>query len=308
MFVPPGSFATLMRKTLPKPSYLLDPLIPDEGIAAVVSRSKLGKSWFLLQLSLAAPMGGTFSGRSVKHGAALYLALEDTERRLQDRICRQLSGDEPTLVDAWEYATAWPRLHEGGLEKITAWVEAHPTAVLVAIDTLAKVRPPRSRHESVYAEDYAAIVGLKTLADTRHLAIVISHHDRKAQADDQLDTVSGSIGRTGALDTILLLTRVRGEDDAILFATGRDIPEQSLALRLHPTSKLWTILGDAEETILRSDARRAVIELLMRESPLPAAEIAKRLGRGLESTKVLLSRMARDGDLRSTDRGYVPRR
>lgn len=39
------------------------------------------------------------------------------------------------------------------------------------------------------------------------VAIVLVHHVRKMDADDPLDTVSGTTGLTGAADTVLVLNR-----------------------------------------------------------------------------------------------------
>ena len=66
-----------------------------EGCILFAGRPKLGKSWFVLQLGLAVASGDdAFGGFPVNRGDILYLALEDTRRRLQSRA-KQLLADDP---------------------------------------------------------------------------------------------------------------------------------------------------------------------------------------------------------------------
>jgi hypothetical protein len=71
----------------------------------------------------------------------LYLALEDTKRRLTKRL-RILCGDTKPPPEQIEFLTDCPRLGAGGEDLLRAWLREHPTARLVVIDTLARFRPP----------------------------------------------------------------------------------------------------------------------------------------------------------------------
>jgi len=293
--------AELMQKTLPEQRCIVPGLI-GEGVSGLVSRPKIGKSWMLLQIAIAVANGGRVAGVPVKQGAALYLALEDTERRLQERIRRQLGGDSAPA--ALTLATTWPRLGAGCIEALEDWIAEHPDVTFIAIDTLAKIRPPRRPNGDKYAEDYAVIEAVKALADRYHIAIVLAHHDRKAEAEDPLDRVSGTIGLTGSLDTILLLKRARGQHDATLFVTGRDVDERELALRWDPMFGIWTIVGDAED-FRRSDERRQIINLLATRAPLKAKIIAAALDRKDNTTRWLLAEMVKAGEILSGKDGYT---
>lgn len=102
----------------------------------------------------------------------------------------------------------------------------------MVIDTLAKVRPTRAKGGNAYDEDYAALTGLQRLAAKHGVAIVVIHHLRKAASDDPLERISGTMGISGAADSLGVLQRSRGGDEATLFITGRDIEDESnLALR-----------------------------------------------------------------------------
>jgi len=258
-----------------------------------------------LGIGVAVASGGTaLGGKLVEQGSVLYLALEDNPRRLQGRLRKVLVGEKPprnlVLTDRW------PRLGEGGLEAIEAWLISHPDARLVIVDTLEKIRP-KGAGRNVYREDYEAVEPLLSLAARYNVAVLVVHHLRKGSADDPLDEVSGSHGLTGGVDGVLVLKRERGRADAFLFVTGRDIEqERELALSWDPGTAVWRIAGDAEE--YRGSKERAEIVECLRSAagPMGPKEVSDVLGKDYNATKQLLWKMSNDGDLRSVGSGkYV---
>ena len=88
----------------------------------------------------------------VERGPVLYLALEDTARRLTKRL-RILCREAPPLCV--EIITECPRLGMGGEDFLRVWLIEHPQARLIVIDTLARFRPVASPEDTLYAGDYA---------------------------------------------------------------------------------------------------------------------------------------------------------
>ncbi len=244
-------------------------------------------------------------GRVVaKRGSALYLGLEDNTRRLRSRMEKQLAGKK--LPAGLDLKLNWPRLDEGGAEALEAWLKAHPDALLVAIDTLEKVRP-RQRSANVYAEDYAALERLLPLAARYGVAIVVVHHLSKREAQDPLDEISGSTGLSGGVDAALVLKRERGRADAILHVIGRDIEdEQELALNWNKATARWSIAGQAEQ--YRLSGERAEVVRVLKESggELRPKEIADRVGYDTNSDavrKLLRKLVEEDGMVKNTRHG-----
>src|SRR5687767_7906466 len=66
-----------------------------EGLTFLVSRPKLGKSWLMLDVSVAIATGrATLGTLQPEIGDVLYLALDDGERRLQQRLAALLKGEK----------------------------------------------------------------------------------------------------------------------------------------------------------------------------------------------------------------------
>src|SRR5207245_7994140 len=125
----------------------------------------------------------------------------------------------------------------------------------------------QSRQRSQYEGDYEALTPLKYVADTYRVSILAVHHLRKMGADDVLDEITGSIGVTGAVDGALILKRERGQGEATLFVTGRDIEhEQQLALTFDARTAMWTLVGSAEE-VKRTKERQEILALLTGQFP-----------------------------------------
>jgi hypothetical protein len=79
------------------------------------------------------------------------------------------------------------------------------------------------------------------------------------ESDDPVDSVSGTLGLTGCVDTIAVLARTG--KGTTLYIRGRDVEEQEKAITFNKGTCRWTIVGDAEE-VHRSDTRQAILTVL----------------------------------------------
>src|SRR5580704_8150369 len=123
------------------------------------------------------------------------------------------------------------------------WCKSVPRPRLITVDVLQKVRPA-TKGADTYATDYGANEQLIQLChEFPGLAIIIAHHDRKLDADDPFDTISGTLGLTGGVDTIMLLKR--HTCGVTLHMQGRDLIDNiEKAVNFDRETARWTILGD----------------------------------------------------------------
>jgi predicted transcriptional regulator len=269
-----------------------------EGCTLLVGRPKLGKSWLALQTALAVSTGGNVLGEKCEMGDALYCALEDNERRLHERIRKLTQGGERKCLSRLTYTTEMPRLDKGAISYLKEWLQNVPHPRLIIIDCLAMIRSPAvTSKQTIYDADYSAVKDLRALANKYHVAIIVVHHDRKAEAADAFDTVSGTLGLTGAADSIIVLQKEC--DGVVLLAKGRDIPSIEKALEFE--SGRWTVLGDAMQHRI-TEQRRSILEVLTPEPQSPS-EIARASGMKIENSKKMLQRMAKVGQIKKDGHG-----
>ena len=296
--LPPMITALDLQQTeFPPVTWLLPDMIP-EGLTLLAGKPKLGKSWLALQLAYGVAAGTEVLGRPVEKGHVLYAALEDNPRRLKSRL-RKSTPPFAEWPATLSFATEWPRLDEGGLERLETWVSHTRDATLLIVDTLATVRPSGNARDSQYQTDYAALRGLHKLANDTRLSIIAVHHVRKADADDPFDTVSGSTGLTGAADTTLILNK--SAEGTVLYGRGRDLPEFESALGFDPGSCLWSDLGRPSD-VFGSETRQAIRAALKAGKQTPK-EIAEHGDLDYDLCAKTLQRMAEGGEIEKGGRG-----
>ena len=296
--------ADLRMMTFDPVRFVLPRFIP-EGLTLLVGRPKIGKSWWVLDLCLAcAGNRATLGGLRPEHGDVLYLALEDSKRRLQNRIDKLMSPFKEEWPKRLHLVPAggWSRADEGGLHDIAEWCKSAERPILIVIDTLERIRKPSNGKTQQYSVDYEAITGLQKIALDHGLAIVVLHHDRKSDAEDAFDTVSGTLGLTGAADTILILKR--RQSGVVLFARGRDIEESETAMQFDKELCRWLILGAASEVNRSNERARVIAALKTAGQPLSNKEIMIDAEmRNRNAADILLGKMVKDGEILRVGRG-----
>jgi len=271
--------AELGKKQFAPMRWAIPDLVP-EGLTLLVGRGKTGKSFLLHAFGAGIAAGGTvLSHYAVEQGDALYLALEDPERRLQDRHRQLMRAD--CWPEGLHFATHAPTLDQGLIWQIERWLTEHPNARVVMIDTLAKIRRPdegKNGSGNAYLSDYQVGAELQGLATRRRIGVVVSHHTNKMQmAVDESDTISGTRGIEGSVDGWIILERKRGDPEAVLAVTHREFAGRRIKIRWDDAEG-WGYIGDAD-AIARNDSEAEILEVLLRwRRPMLAAEIAKELG------------------------------
>lgn len=268
------------------------PAFLPQGLILLAGKPKVGKSWLTASFALVVGAGvPLFDNLAAPLGDVLWLALEDPPRRLKDRL--QIMG--APLSDRIEIQTSWRRLDQGGVDDLARWIDEHPDARLIIIDTLARVKPP-ARPGSAYDSDTIALGPLQRLASERGVAIVVVTHLRKAGAEDWADAVTGTLGITGVADATMVLTRERGKAVATLRATGRDLEEFARVLQFAASRGTWIDAGmSLAEASLAPEQRRIFDVLRAVPDGLTRAEIAAKVGKGLSATGHLLGKLADRG-------------
>ena len=257
---------TLMSQPLTPLNFVVDTLL-SQGLHILAGSPKVGKSWLALWLAVTVAKGEAVWGMGVKQGTTLYLCLEDSTLRIQNRLF-EITEDAPANV---HFTTNSDTLGKGLEEQLCAFLSEHPDTVLVIIDTLQMIRG--AGYDNTYANDYRDLSVLKRIADAHGIAILLVHHLRKMNDDDPMNMISGTTGLSGATDSNFVLRKSqRRENTATLYCTGRDIPYRELALEFDGEDHVWKLLSDDCEQKEQPNERILFLlsELLRRQPEISA--------------------------------------
>lgn len=227
----------LMTTPLKPIEFCVDGML-STGLFILAGAPKVGKSWLALDLAISIAKGEKLLGRETKRGTALYLCLEDSYTRIQNRLFELTSEPSEHLHFAIMAGTLG-----GNLEKqIEQFKSLHTNLKIIIIDTLQKIR---SGDNASYASDYKELSVLKDLADKLRIAILLVHHTRKCRDNDPFNMISGTTGISGCVDgSMVMIEKQRGSGEAVLYCVGRDI--ENLELHLKRNGVRWI----AEEIII----------------------------------------------------------
>lgn len=245
----------LQEEQLPPIKWVVVEMIP-QGLALLASPPKYGKSWWVLDLCLSVSAGDRFMNHGTEKTECLYLALEDSKNRLQDRINR-LTYHAPAPY-GFRYAVLSENLDNGLIAQLEQYITKFPQTGLIVIDTLQKVKGEIKNRESAYSDDYRQMGQLKQFADQHSICILVVHHLKKGKGDgDVFERISGTNGIFGSVDTAIVMQKAnRTDKETTLHITGRDVVADDMVIEFNPDSCRWECKGSVDEV----EERRLALE------------------------------------------------
>ena len=265
------SHADLLKKELAPLENLVDDLITTPSLVVLASRKKLGKTWLCLQLVQSVAAGAPFLGLSTKQTSCLYLALEDGERRLKERLLKQHSTSNLPIT----YITKLPPLNTPeGLDMLTDMIQSKRPG-LVIIDSLAaaKDRKAKENEADTMGDLCNGLHGLALASNT--VILIVAHHGKASYNDPGFD-VRGSSALPGATDTNLGLYK-NGDGSFDLKSESRDMAEVDLRISFdRETTWAWQCSGDARD-VRRAEAENRIIDAIKMLDEADALTIANNL-------------------------------
>lgn len=239
---------TLYYKLLEHPKMLIDGVLSD-GLAIMAGDSKIGKSWMVLWMCLQISKGEPVWGLPTRKTDVVYLALEDREWRVQQRM-QDLTDTPP---DNLHFGFSCGQLGAELESQIEDVLKDYPSTGLLFIDTLQMVRDNVSAKVNAYAQDYKDLSSLKKIADNHGICIFVVHHTRKERDGGNIfNDMTGSTGIMGVADTGMILRKDdRFGDNATLCITGRDVEEKKLKMQMRGVK--WEITEELSADDLRKE-------------------------------------------------------
>ena len=239
---------TLYYKPLEHPKMLIDGVLSD-GLAIMAGDSKIGKSWMVLWMCLQISKGEPVWGLPTRKTDVVYLALEDREWRVQQRM-QDLTDTPPENL---HFGFSCGQLGAELESQIEDVLKDYPSTGLLFIDTLQMVRDNVSAKVNAYAQDYKDLSSLKKIADNHGICIFVVHHTRKERDGGNIfNDMTGSTGIMGVADTGMILRKEdRFGDNATLCVTGREVEEKKLKMQMCGVK--WEITEELSADDLRKE-------------------------------------------------------
>jgi hypothetical protein len=291
------SAATIRDLDIPPMVWAIENLLPSEGVVLLGGRPKEGKSWMALQFGLAITSGHKVLGFTVTKGRVLYLALEDNDLRMRNRLdILDVPGGDDGLDIAYEFT-----LDPTGIAEL-AQVIADKNYNVVIVDTFmnANSSVPKPKDADPIQHDYAKIIQLKKIAFRLRVCIVLVCHTRKGKNGDVEGSLDGLLGTTGipaAADQILKIEAVKreaGVKKSRFYVTGKDSSIDPLAISLDPEKGGWLVDGFANTLV--SAAQQAIMSAITGGANEVGA-IAEKVGKYRNTVWNTLDRMVKNDAL-----------
>ena len=264
---------TLMQTELPPMQYAVSEILP-EGFICLAGRPKAMKSWTALKLCYAVQNGTEFMGHPTVQGDAIYFGLEDSKRRIKDRVQKLglAKVHQPQIILGGEV----PHLGFGFEECLYNWIKSKDNPRLVVIDTLARIKPRQGKSAgTAYDADNLMMNGIQKLAIQNNLTVVFITHLSKASQEYGFDKIQGSVGIQGMTDAMWMLDRGDGiNSKASLKGRGRDILDFEYALTWDNESMSYKYEGNLD-LINKNENRQEIVKAML-ELKSKVAEVRPR--------------------------------
>lgn len=225
----------------PETTWFVEGVI-SEGYGLIVGPPKAGKSFLVLGIALAVASGRkALGGLKTLKRPVLYMSLEDTFKRLNERIKHINIEDDTFILDVPENLTLAINVPAHSiLDDMDWWLSENPGGLII-LDTLAHAMTDQRVGQSAYQRDVE--VGKKftsLLQKHPESGILAVHHTRKAEGNGYMDQTSGTNGVNGTADYTVNLSSTGRE--GLLQGKGRIAEAFELSLSFN--GGRWALFGD----------------------------------------------------------------
>jgi len=255
-----GMKASEIRETIYEPLPAVVEGLIFSGITFITGKSKLGKSFFALQLAHSVETGGKFLNCQCVKGDVLHYSLEDGRRRNSNRWKTMGINPENAMYQFRDRKPKIPRLTKGLETEIEDWIKHIANPKLVIIDPYVKVKMTLGGSKmNAYENDNYNLQDIYTLANKYNIAIVFLHHTKKKSEDDVFDEMNGSSGIQSNCDSMIVLSSNRKVGQNVVFnCLPKDAEPKEFEVALTPNCT-WEYVGKVGQAS-RTKIKEAIIE------------------------------------------------
>jgi hypothetical protein len=230
--------SAMVKEQIPPLTWLLDTIIPAEGLTILGAYQKSGKTTFLYPLISAISRGDQFMGLDTIQTNVGLLAVEEPRSIVKERLV-SCGFDPDDTTDSNLY------IYQGGLASTKHVVSALDKEIvdkklgLIAVDTLTTFLAPDDENSN--AEIIKKLLPFKALRDKHGTSFIFVHHTRKNFMGDHRKAHRGASALGGFVDQIITMRQI-GKDKE------KESDDDNFMILPAQTKRLLEIIGRSEES------------------------------------------------------------
>jgi hypothetical protein len=221
-------------EAMPPPEYMVDGLVPENGLVVAYGPPKIGKTFAVYSMALHIAAGRDWFGRKVRQGAVVYIAGEGVSGLAQrSRVMRAHYG----MTQPMPFWAIPHRVNFRDEASVTEMIEAIRAVVLdepiglVVLDTLARMMP--GVDENSAQELGLVIAACDRVKEEFGCTVMPVHHTGK----DEERGMRGSMALPGAVDASILVKAAGEKAIRLVNDNQKDGPgAEDLLMRLEEVS------------------------------------------------------------------------
>jgi len=197
----PVSISELVSKEYGEYKYLVDKLIPREGITLISASPKSGKSWFVLYIMLNIARGASVFELATSKSKILFIDEENTQGGLKKRIVK-LVGDLSNIDIVFINNCSFKIDEEKDREWLKDYVKAN-TIDVVVFDSFRRIHSKEENTSDGISEVYDC---LKDLMTTGVATVLIDHNRKLSQFEKvSMESIRGSSDKYAMAEAVIML-------------------------------------------------------------------------------------------------------
>lgn len=290
----------ILAVKFPPVEWIIPKILP-VGLTLLVGRPFSGKSFLALQIANAVNHGGMLFGEQARKGKVLYIAAEDRNDQLQERMKAQRwipTGN----VDIF---TAWQRFKKGGMEDLRKQLKGGDYTLCV-VDTLYKLLSGSKNEKDGEMEPVMSELHDMSKRGLVDAMLPLDHSNKLSvtQGEAGEASISGDTAKAGVADSFLMLWKKQGSKQMYFHAEGRMMRPLDLEIKFDEVTCAWQVLGKGE-LIASESVKGKVLSELKQNPNLTQNDLILRLGKPQSLIARVLKQLVEDGLLERLPREGV---
>ena len=289
------SAAEVLNAEYPEMPWLVDKVIPLNGLALLTSKPKVGKSTLARCLAVAVAQGRPWLGKETTQGPVLYCCLEESEPFVKAHLNQLgLKETDPLRVHYPDREIK----KAATVQDLAECVERYCPRLIVVDPLMFLLKAPDLND---YASTNRALRPFHKMARESEASVLLVHHNNKREMVSPGDEILGSTSIFGICDVALLMgdDKRRGRTLYSKPRYGEAIDTVELVLGADG----WVTVGRDVRELNAKDLDNEIIEFLTGRGQTDTKTIREAVKRQDNIVKARLRSMAKDGILDCTGAG-----